>query len=277
MDDRLLIQLETRVKPFVKWAGGKTWLSSKLNGFLPVSFNNYHEPFLGSGAVFFSIKPPNRSFLSDINPDLINTYKRIKRSRSLIEKHLEGFENNEDNYYRLRKEKSDDKVFNAARFIFLNKTCYNGIYRVNQDGEFNVPYGHNKNAPIFETTNLRSVSKALQFARIYCQDFSKVLDRLEHNDLVFLDPPYTVAHNNNGFIAYNQNIFTWADQERLAVVVTKIQDKGAKFILTNAVHESVRNLYKGVGKRFEIFRHSTITSKIEKRRLISEYVITNCV
>lgn len=264
-------------KPFIRWAGGKTWLQTRLQNLLPVTYNNYHEPFLGGGATFFSIAPPNTSFLSDLNEDLINAYQQLKEERTKVIEHIKSFKNTESYYYRLRNDERSDRVFEAARFIFLNRTCYNGIYRVNRSGKFNVPYGHDANAPIFTESNLKNVENALKTAYLSCEDFYVALNHIEKNDFVFLDPPYTVAHSNNGFISYNQKLFTWDDQERLAEMVAEISRRGAKFVLTNAVHESIRELYRGIGKQFEIPRFSTITSQIGKRREISEYLITNVV
>jgi DNA adenine methylase len=264
-------------RPFLRWAGGKGWLTSRLPEFLPRKFNNYHEPFLGGGSVFFSLKPSNAAYLSDANADLINAYRQIKKSPDAVIKHLHSFQNSESDYYAIRAAIPGTSDYEAARFIYLNKTCYNGIFRVNKSGKFNVPYGHNEAAPIFDRQNLLLARRALRNARVSCHDFAEILERVERNDLVFLDPPYTVAHNNNGFVEYNQNIFTWNDQERLAEVVASIDRRGAKFILTNAVHESIRNLYRGLGKRFELGRFSTITSAVSERRQISEYVITNAI
>ncbi|HEV7645564.1 MAG TPA: Dam family site-specific DNA-(adenine-N6)-methyltransferase [Pyrinomonadaceae bacterium] len=269
-------QIDITPKPFIRWAGGKTWLHSRLNSFLPSKFNNYHEPFLGGGAIFFYLRPANESFLSDLNHELINTYKQIKKSVSAVILHLDKFRNIETEYYKLRSNVSADPFYNAAKFIFLNKTCYNGIYRVNTKGEFNVPYGHNSNVTIYDKFNLLAAKRALTNACIESKDFMTGLDKIEKNDLVFVDPPYTVAHNNNGFVEYNQKIFTWEDQERLANFINEVKIKKAKFILTNAVHDSVLNLYKGIGNYYELERHSTITSHINRRRKISEYLITNC-
>lgn len=270
-------KIELNIKPFVRWAGGKNWVLGTLKNFLPDKFNNYHEPFLGGGSVFFSIKPRNISFLSDLNNELINAFIQIKENPITLIKHLDTFLNTENNYYKVRSNINGDPVVNAARFIFLNKTCYNGIYRVNSKGRFNVPYGHNQNVTIYEKNNLIAINKILQRSQITAHDFEISLINIQKDDLVFLDPPYTVTHTKNGFLEYNQKIFSWEDQERLADFVNNINKKGAYFILTNAVHENIVTLYKNLGKRFEIERYSTITSQIEKRRRISEYLFSNCI
>ena len=269
--------IKSKPEPFIRWAGGKRWLANRIDNFLPLKFNNYHEPFLGGGAIYFHIQPKNHAFLSDLNFDLINAFQQIKQGPLRVIEHLDNLENSEHSYYEIRAVASSSETFNAAKFIFLNKTCYNGIYRVNNNGVFNVPYGHNASITVYELDNILAVSSTLKRATIKCQDFSEALNQIEKGDFVFLDPPYTVAHNNNGFIEYNQKIFTWTDQERLADMINIIRRKGAYFILTNAVHDSIVKLYDKLGKRYELDRHSTITSQIGKRKKRSEYLITNCI
>ncbi len=264
-------------KPFVKWAGGKRWIIKNLNSIIPPKFNNYHEPFLGGGAVYFHLQPKHNSFLSDINEDLINTYEQIKVNPYDVLKLIDSFKNNESEYYTLRSIESDDNLFNAARFIFINKVCYNGIYRVNSQGKFNVPYGHNEEVNIYDEDSIIANSNILKNTNIQAIDFEDSLEYINQNDLVFLDPPYTVAHRNNGFIAYNQKIFSWEDQERLADCIDKIKSKNAYYILTNAAHISIDKLFSKLGKKIEINRASTITSKIKSRKEISEYIFTNCI
>ena len=264
------------IVPFIRWAGGKSWLVRRIGRQIGHDFKNYHEPFLGGGALFLYVDPKNSIYLSDLNSELINAYQQVKIDYLRVIKHLKTFKNTEENYYDLRRSKSEDSAWMAARFIFLNRTSYNGIYRVNRSGEFNVPYGHDPDAPIYTKANLEAVHNRLSNAVIETKDFEVVRERLEMNDLVFLDPPYTVMHSNNGFIAYNQRLFTWEDQERLADLVRYIKKKKAKFIVTNASHESVRSLYSGVGNIIELNRTSTITSKVDKRGPTTELIITNC-
>jgi DNA adenine methylase len=274
LDDK---NMEIKPKPFIKWAGGKNWLTNRIDNFLPKKYNNYHELFLGGAAIFFHIQPKNHSFLSDLNLELINTYEQIKKNPQKVIEHLERLDVNKENYYKIRATDLTDLTYNAARFIFLNKSCYNGIYRVNASGKFNVPYGHNSNVKIYDKNNLLAINTALKNTTLNTQDFENGLDKIEKYDLIFIDPPYTVAHNNNGFIEYNKKIFMWEDQERLADFVNRLNKKGAYYILTNAVHESIVDLYKYLGKRYELGRYSTIASQIEKRRKITEYLITNCI
>lgn len=264
-------------RPFIKWAGGKRWLTKSISNLIPEKFGNYHEPFLGGGALYFSIKPAKTAFLSDINKDLINTYLQIKSNPELILDIIDTFKNSEIDYYNLRDSKSDDDIFNAAKFIFINKICYNGMFRVNSKGVFNVPYGHNQNVNIYNRESILSDHKLLKNSVLQVMDFEDSLIYINAHDLVILDPPYTVAHKNNGFIEYNQKLFSWDDQERLADFINLIKQKNAYYVLTNAAHDSIENLFSKLGKKIEINRSSTITSKIENRKIISEFIFTNCI
>jgi DNA adenine methylase len=265
------------VKPFIKWAGGKKWLTPLLKDLVPKKYNNYFEPFLGSGAIFFHLSPKTNSFLSDLNAELINCYKQIKTNPKLVINQIDKFKNTEREYYKLRNTNSPDKIYNAAKFIFLNKTCYNGIYRVNSKGQFNVPYGHDRAVKIYDSENIFFASNRLSKANFRSADFEYWIDYIEKGDLLFLDPPYTLAHNNNGFIEYNQKLFSWEDQLRLAEFTNRVIQKKAFFILTNAYHSSVIKLYSKLGKHRELQRHSTVTSKSEHRGRVSEFLITNCI
>jgi DNA adenine methylase len=264
-------------QPFLKWVGGKTWIVNRLHSFVPQNYTRYFEPFLGSGAVFFSIANGHPSFLSDVNADLINAFKQIRDNCPKVIDFLKGHKNTERNYYRLRSSIPKSPIEQAARFIFLNRTCYNGVYRVNFKGQFNVPYCHDRSVKIFGEDNLYMASKVLNDSVFAVCDFEEILDKVRKRDLVFLDPPYTVAHGDNGFIEYNQKLFSWRDQERLASFVDRLNSKGAYYILSNAKHESIYNLYSNLGKGFELERKNTITSCINKRGRTLEYLFTNCL
>jgi len=271
-----LILNKTKCKPFLRWTGSKKWfIKDGLTNYLPKSFNDYHECFLGGGSVFFSIDKNGEAFLNDINKDLIETYIEIRDNVELIIKTLKLLKNTEEEFYRIRKSRTNKSHTKAAKFIYLNKCSFNGIYRVNRKGVYNVPYGKRKNVDIVTEDNLRLVSKALQNVTIKAIDFKETLVNIKKNDLVFLDPPYTVAHENNGFIEYNQKLFSWEDQIELRDFVKSISQKGAYFILTNASHVSIRELYNEIGEIHTLSRYSQVGGRNKTRGMYNELIITN--
>jgi len=175
---------------------------------------NYHEPFLGGGAVYFSLQPKEISYLSDSNSELISTYRTIKDHVQGVIAELLTYDDSPEFYYTIRARGAENKIAAAARFIYLNQTSFNGIYRVNLKGEYNVPYGY-RNMDFVNSENLMFVSEVLQNAVLNCIDFSESMRFVKKADLVFLDPPYTVAHNKNGFIKYNQKLFSVKAKRRL--------------------------------------------------------------
>ena len=262
------------VKPFLRWAGGKRWFIKYLqqNAALP-KFKNYHEPFVGSAAVFIHLKPDS-SFLSDLNSELIETYIAVKEDVEQVLKHLRSFKNTEETYYKIRQSRFKSDFKTAARFIYLNQTSFNGIYRVNRDGVYNVPFGF-RSKNFFEPDNLRLVSSLLRKTEISTADFEIVNSRVKKGDLVFLDPPYTVSHNNNGFINYNQKLFSLEDQYRLSSIIDEIKKKKAYYVLTNAAHKKIEEIFLKGDKKMIVQRASTIGGTNSKRRQIDEFVFTN--
>lgn len=266
--------LNTKCRPFLRWAGGKRWLLKDIESFLPMNgFNQYHEPFIGGGAVFFHIQPDD-SFISDVNHELIETYNSIKDEIELVIKHLKSFKNNKEEYYKIRAQKFRSSAKRSARFIYLNQTSFNGIFRVNLKGEYNVPYGHRKNYNI-DYDNLRCVSRVLEDTKIECKDYYQTIKNIKKGDLVFLDPPYTVTHNNNGFIQYNKKLFCLEEQYRLAEMIEEIKHIGAYYILTNAAHPKVREIFDNGDQIVELERTSLVGGKNAKRGKYAELIITN--
>ena len=267
------VKTQNKAKPFLRWAGGKRWLVDELIKIIPADIKNYYEPFLGAGSLYFNIDV-NKAYLSDINSDLILTYKMIKKDYKQVLYHLNNFKNSKKNYYIVREKEFKNEFKKAARFIYLNKTCWNGLYRENSSGKFNVPYGNKKHTEIFNEENLEAVNLKLKNAHLYDYDFEYALRNCEEGDLIYLDPPYTVAHQNNGFIKYNSKIFSWSDQKRLSKLMKSLNDKGCYLILSNASHESILLLYDGFNF-INITRHSIIGAKSDSRKKIKEYLITN--
>jgi len=262
-------------KPILRWAGGKSWLVKHLDRFLPKTFNNYHEPFLGSGAIFFNLRPGNKSFLSDVNSELINAHSQIREDPDGVLQVLERFRNTVDDYYQIRETTSSSPTEKAARFIFLNRTCFNGLYRVNREGEFNVPYGFKSYKQLFDPDRFRRLSELLKHATLWCGDFEDSLSNVREGDLVFLDPPYTVSHIKNGFVKYNDKLFSWGDQKRLVSFIEKVRSRGARYILTNANHESIRDLFGRKDTPITVCRSNVIGGRGAARGTIEEYVFTN--
>ena len=263
------------IEPFVRWAGGKSWFIPHLIDLISsIEFNHFHEPFLGGAAVFLSLEHKKKSYLSDINEELINAYSQIRDNPNQVIEILLSYENTEDDYYRIRSLNLEDPIAQAARFIFLNQTSYNGLYRVNRSGGYNVPYGHRENWH-YDAKRILQVSGKLKKANIKSGDFECNKYIIKKHDLVFLDPPYTVSHNNNGFIEYNKNLFSLSDQERLCRFIEYIKRKDAYYILTNAAHPKIKEIFGKEDRPIIYSRNSLIGGKNSKREKIDEYIFTN--
>lgn len=265
---------QTSIQPFLKWPGGKRWFVRRYAHLLPQHFGRYVEPFLGSGAVFFHLQP-KIALIGDINPDILSVYLALKNDWRSVKRSLQYHQRNhsDEYYYQVRNAVPSKVVQQASRMIYLNRTCFNGIYRVNAQGQFNVPRG-SKDSVILETDDFEAISQVLQGASIHLGDFEKLIDKADKDDFVFADPPYTVRHNYNGFIKYNETLFSWNDQMRLAKCLARAKNRGAKIVCTNANHESVRELYKSAGFKFEVVsRYSSIAATAQNRRQFEELVI----
>lgn len=264
---------EIEVSPFLKWAGGKRWLIAAHPHLFPTSYNSYFEPFLGSGAVFFHLQP-DKAVLSDSNSNLINTYECIKNDWEQVYELLVHHQqcHNKAYYYEMRQMKPPTNIEKAAQFIYLNRTCWNGLYRVNLSGEFNVPIG-TKQSVILKNDNFQKIAHLLSNAILLSGDFEECIESAQKGDFVFIDPPYTVKHNNNGFVKYNDNLFNWQDQIRLRDCVARSVARGVKILLTNADHDSVRELYEGVGYLQSLDRSSVISGSALARGRYSELIV----
>ncbi len=231
------------IVPFLKWAGGKRWLADRLAELASPISGKYIEPFLGSAAAYFSIRPA-KALLSDTNPELIITYEAIRSNPQRIEDLLTSHQRNHspEYYYRMRDYRPRCEFRRAARFIYLNRTCWNGLYRVNLDGRFNVPIGSKKNV-LMPSDDWHLIARVLGSAQLVCCDFEATIDQASAGDFVFADPPYTVKHNHNGFIKYNNSLFSWTDQIRLRDALLRAKKRGARIVVTNADHQSLRDMY----------------------------------
>lgn len=263
------------LKPFLKWAGGKRWLARDLSEHFDGFSGTYVEPFLGSGAIFFHFQPES-SILSDMNSELITTYLAIRDSHELVRNELQNHANrhSETYYYEIRSEQPSRPHEIAARLIYLNRTCWNGLYRVNRKGQFNVPIG-TKDTVIDPSESFSDIAKALSKASIRKNDFEETIDLAKEGDLIFADPPYTVAHNNNGFVKYNETIFSWDDQVRLAEALQRASKRGCRVISTNAAHDDLKALYQDNFHVNEIARHTVISGQNKGRKVTAELFVTN--
>lgn len=259
--------------PFLRWAGSKRSHVSALREFVPSSMKRYFEPFLGSGSLFFALEPSVATLGDQLTP-LISTYEAVRRDPDAVYEAFRSWPVSKDNYYSVRALAADSETQLAAQFIYLNKTAWNGLYRVNSRGQFNVPYGMPKSSNIVSLGALREASGVLLPARLVNQDFEETLADAQRGDFAFIDPPYVTSHNNNGFIHYNERIFSWADQERLASLCAELARKGVNVLITNAAHDAVRSLYADFHIT-EYARRSTLAGDPSKRRAVNELIISS--
>jgi DNA adenine methylase len=212
--------------------------------------------------------------LSDTNEDLINTYRVVREDPGAVIARLKKLEVSEAVYYRVRASQPSDRAARAARFLYLNRTAFGGIYRLNLRGEFNVPYGGGERTPaiLWETSVLTDASAALKSAKLHSGDFEEALTHARRGDVVYCDPTYSVAHDHNGFVRYNEHNFSWADQLRLAEVATRAVARGASVILSNAYNRSIRELYPNARVQ-TVERRSAVSPNPKKRRVVKEYLI----
>lgn len=268
-----------RPRPVLKWAGGKGRLLPELQARLPDSFATYHEPFIGGGALFFTLAGQGhlgRARLSDANPSLIDVYLALRDDVDAVIAHLREHAYERERYYRVRALDPATLTLpeRAARIIYLNKTCYNGLYRENRRGQFNVPFGRYKNPTICDEPNLRAAARALQGADIARQHFSTVLDHAQPGDFVYFDPPYHPLSPTANFTAYDRHGFGPDDQRRLRDVFAALGGRGVRAMLSNSDTPFVRELYGGF-RVDQVFVARAVNSKANGRGKVAEVIVWN--
>jgi DNA adenine methylase len=272
-------------KPFVKWAGGKRQIIDAISKHIPSEFGCYFEPFLGGGAVLFHLlqkNPQMRCKVSDLNSDLVLAYVTIRdRVEELIQSlqnHAKNYHKNPDSYYYgVRENEPKSQIEKVSRLLFLNRTCFNGLYRVNSKGKFNVPLGRYSNPNIVNEENLLAVSHTLQSKRIQisCRDFASVLQDAKKGDFVYFDPPYQPVSKTANFTSYTNKDFGYKDLEKLVAVSEKLSDRGCKILHSNSNSKEVRSLFSRDWKIVEIAANRAINSNSAKRTGQTELLIKN--
>lgn len=269
------------VAPVVKWVGGKRQIIREILKYIP-EFSTYYEPFLGGGAVLFALQP-NQAVVNDQNEELINMYKVIRDNVEELIYHLSQHKNEKDYFYRIRELDRNKKAYSklsnverAARIIYLNKTCYNGLFRVNRAGQFNTPFGNYKNPKIVDEVTLKAVSRYLSNAdvKILNCDFEEAVEDIEKGDFVYFDPPYDPVSDTASFTGYDKGGFGKSEQIRLKKVCDRLNARGIKFLLSNSATEFILDLYKDYNITFVKARRA-INSVPEKRGEIDEVLVMN--
>jgi DNA adenine methylase len=268
-------------RPFIKWAGGKTQLADELDSRLPVEFTNYHEPFLGGGAFFFKLyrdRKIEHARISDLNSELIDVYSAIRDRLDEVVRELSQYPHDKEFYYQLRSKNPLDLSLpaRAARMIYLNKTGYNGLYRVNKSGGFNVPFGKYKNPKYLDKENLKAVSSALQKVDIHNASFETVLDYAKEGDFVYFDPPYVPVSQTANFTSYQANGFSITDQRRLRDICIELTKRNIYVILSNSDTETVHDLFSPYSFEIsEVLANRAINCNGNRRGKMTELIITN--
>lgn len=269
------------LQPFLKWAGGKRQILPIIREYIPTKFNTYYEPFVGAGAVLFDLQP-GIAVINDINYELINCYQVIKDFLEELLKDLKKHQNEQDYYYMIRnldrKEeyKNLSPVERASRIIYLNKTCYNGLFRVNSEGQFNVPFGRHKNPKIVDEIGLRAVNTYLNSnnVKILNIDFEEATEEAKQGDFIYFDPPYDPVSDTSSFTGYNLNGFGKEDQKRLRDVFDKLAKRGCYVLLSNSATDFIFDLYKDY-RIVTVAANRAINSVASGRGKIEEVLVMN--
>lgn len=270
---------EPRARPFLKWAGGKGQLLPQILPRLPKRYNRYLEPFVGAGAVYFAIRPAS-AYLSDCNTELMNCFEVVRSAVGSLIERLKEYRYDQEQYYQVRSLDERDDFFQlpavtrAARFIYLNRTCFNGLYRVNKRGRFNVPFGRYTNPTIVDADNLLRCSAALAPAILTASSFETVLEVAQPGDFVYFDPPYAPVSRTAAFTKYAKDGFTERDQELLLLVCLQLHQRGVHWMVSNSCTPLILELYRG----FTIERVPAvrmINSDADERGEVAELLIRN--
>lgn len=270
------------LKPFLKWAGGKRQLLPVLTRYLPTHFHSYYEPFVGAGAFLLNLQP-RQAVINDLNQELINCYRVIQKHPAALIDHLERHQNEADYFYELRAlDRAPDTfqqlsvIERASRTIYLNKTCYNGLYRVNRKGQFNAPFGKYRNPTIADHQGIWAVHRFLNSrpTRILSIDFEQAVQTARAGDFVYFDPPYDPVSPSASFTAYQQEAFGRPEQRRLARVVQDLSRRGVRVMLSNSATDFIRSLYKGQ-HQIRVSATRRINSIASRRGEVDEILILN--
>lgn len=271
-DEMATMQTLSYAAPFLKWAGGKTQLLPELLKYVPSHYEVYIEPFIGGGALFFELQP-TRAVLADSNPELINCYTIVRDKVEELISVLSTYPYSQEFYYQLREQSPEDAVLRAARMIYLNRTCYNGLYRVNKQGQFNVPFGRYKNPVICDKEKLRVASYALQRAEIICADYQETLQRYaQPESFIYIDPPYHPVSRYSDFKRYTAEFFYEEDQQKLASIAKELAQSGSYVLLSNSYCDFILDLYQDC-EVIEVEARRNINKDPDKRTRIKEVLI----
>ena len=275
----VLEKLKEETYPIVKWVGGKRQLMFELLKNLPKTYNRYFEPFIGGGALFFELQPSN-AYISDMNEELINLYNVVKNDVYELIEELKKHEISKEyfmnirNIDRTKNYKKWSNIQKASRFIYLNRTCFNGMYRVNSKGEFNVPFGNYKNPRIIDERNLINCSNLLQKTEIRNTDFSEILNYVQNGDFVYFDPPYVPLNETSSFTSYTKDGFDIDMQFKLREVCDELDSRGVKFMLSNSDTKFVNELYENYNIK-KVFASRQINANPNGRGKITEVLVKN--
>ena len=275
----VLEQLKNKTYPIVKWVGGKRQLMFELLKNMQKSYNRYFEPFIGGGALFFELQP-EQAYISDMNEELINLYSVVRDNVYGLIDNLSKHEVSKEYFLEIRNIDRTEKyaefsdVERASRFIYLNRTCFNGMYRVNSQGQFNVPFGHYKNPRIIDENNLLNCSELLKKTEIKCVDFSEILTKVQKGDFVYFDPPYVPLNETSSFTSYTKYGFDIDMQFKLRDVCDELDSMGVKFMLSNSDTKLVNELYANYEIK-KVFASRQINANADGRGKITEVLVRN--